>query len=113
MRVEASAALRCLPAIRGLAVAAGLVRTGAAFANQTLPPQALPIPVCMPVGLAVNSKNELFVANHYSSGASCNGGQVVVYDSLGKQLTKRTITANLVNPQDWRSMLLAISMSST
>jgi hypothetical protein len=60
---------------------------------------ALAIPVCVPIGLAVDSKNELFVANHYGSGTSCGSpGQITVYDSSGKQLPKRTITDSVQNP---------------
>jgi hypothetical protein len=92
----------CKTTIVGFTLGVGLVAPFAVLAATTphggVQP-GLPIPVCQPTGLAVNSDNELFVANHYSSGTSCYGGQILVYDSTGKQLTKRTITANIVNPQ--------------
>ncbi len=58
------------------------------------------IPVDCPIGLAINSRDELFVANHFSANAACGStpGQVLVFDSTGTQLTDRTITAGLVNP---------------
>jgi DNA-binding beta-propeller fold protein YncE len=55
------------------------------------------IPVLCPIGLAVNSRDELFVGNHWS-GCGATPGQVLVFDEDGMQLPDRTITAGLFNP---------------
>jgi hypothetical protein len=62
-------------------------------------PKSTPIPVCVPIGLAINKHDQLFVANHFASGTSCGApGQITVYDSTGTPLIKRTITEDVQNP---------------
>jgi DNA-binding beta-propeller fold protein YncE len=52
-----------------------------------------------PIGIAVNSADELFVANHYQFNTFCGTpGQILVFDKNGNQLPSRTITAGLTNP---------------
>jgi hypothetical protein len=57
-----------------------------------------PIPVCVPIGLAMSKRNLLYVANHWTSGSSCGApGQITVYKN-GAQQASRTITKDIYNP---------------
>ncbi len=57
------------------------------------------IPVDCPIGLAINSHDELFVANHWAANTFCaTPGQILVFDKDGTQLTDRTIKAGIINP---------------
>lgn len=50
-------------------------------------------PIQYPIGLAINSKGDIYIGNHYNS-----AGQVLVYTESGQQLTARTITKGITNP---------------
>lgn len=51
------------------------------------------IPIRGPVGLAVDSARNLYIANHANGGS-----QILIYSAAGQQLTSRTITEKLGNP---------------
>jgi WD40 repeat protein len=86
------------------AIATNAAGTGAAVSSGAAGPATAksPIPVCGPLGIAVNTQDELFVANHFSASTGCPSsigeGQVLVFDKTGVQLTNRTI-AEPLNPQ--------------
>ncbi len=50
-------------------------------------------PIQYPIGLAIDSKGDLYIGNHYNS-----AGQILVYTESGQQLPSRTITKRLTNP---------------
>lgn len=57
-----------------------------------------PIPICVPIGLAMSKRNLLYVANHWV-GSTCGApGQITVYNTKGVQQAPRTITKDIYNP---------------
>ncbi len=62
-----------------------------ALGGQAVSPQTH-TPIQYPIGLAVDSKGDVYIANHYN-----NAGQILVYTETGKQLTARTITKVIEN----------------
>jgi hypothetical protein len=59
---------------------------------------AIPVLDC-PIGIAVNHRDELFVANHWAPNTFCGTpGQILVFDKNGVQLPSRTIKAGITNP---------------
>jgi hypothetical protein len=57
-----------------------------------------PIPVCVPIGLAMSKRHLLYVGNHWV-GSTCGApGQIIVYTTKGVQLAPRTITKDIYNP---------------
>jgi hypothetical protein len=59
---------------------------------------AKPVLDC-PIGIAINKRDELFVANHWAANTFCGEpGQILVFDTNGVQLPDRTIKAGLGNP---------------
>jgi hypothetical protein len=59
-----------------------------------------PIPVCVPIGLAISKGNLIYAGNHWTGGTGCGApGQITVYTAKsGKQIATRTITTDIVNP---------------
>jgi sugar lactone lactonase YvrE len=73
------------------AASAATAGTGlrAALGGQAVLPQTN-TPIQYPIGLAINSKGDIYIGNHYN-----NTGQILVYNESGKQL--RTITKGIEN----------------
>jgi DNA-binding beta-propeller fold protein YncE len=67
----------------------GLSALGAAHAQTAAAPI---IPPCVPIGLAVDSSDELYVANHFGPGDCGGTSQILVYNSAGTPLPTRTIS---------------------
>lgn len=55
------------------------------------------IPICVPIGLA-SHRGSLFVGNHWTASGCGAPGQILVYNSKGQQIPKRTITTDIDNP---------------
>jgi hypothetical protein len=55
------------------------------------------IPLCVPIDIAINSHDELYVGNHYASSGCGPTSQITVYSSSGKPEPTKTISKGIGN----------------
>jgi hypothetical protein len=91
----------CLTAgVFSAAGAAEVADIEAALAHGTLgiagPMKKGVVPLCVPIGIALNASDELYVGDHYAASGCGPTSQITVYDSNGKPEPTKTITKPLM-----------------
>jgi streptogramin lyase len=92
----------CLTAgVFSAAGAAEVADIEAALAHGTLgiagPMKKGVVPLCVPIGIALNASDELYVGDHYAASGCGPTSQITVYDSNGKPEPTKTITKGIAN----------------